>query len=144
MSKRKRDVDKKSGIGIGLPTERLKDFEVCAEEKGATLGERLKARATKRRRIDTKRTFREQVWPELLRIFEKAANSGQDRVRVLWEELGLEPDVDYITDYVFYKLIEDKLQGQSIEIDGQDYDPIEFVFDPRSKKDSESDGDDTE
>lgn len=98
---------------------------ICTDEPGATLGARLASRAKKRKRHYVKHTFREHVWPKLLKLLAKAADDGQTRVHATFAELGIKESMD---DSPFVALIEENINGKDIEIDDVDEESITLVF----------------
>ncbi len=89
------------------------------------MGARLTSRADKKSVEYVETTFTEEVWPQLLWLFEAASNRGNKTLEVNWRELGVRREPRYITE--FSRRIEEKLVDQGITLE-TDNGYLEFVF----------------
>ena len=103
--------------------------DVCSDEPGETLGQRLAARARKRRKSIHADAF-ETLWPKMLALLQETADKGKTSLRVGWEELGVvvDDDVDNITEFPVFRMLEKRLKGTGVEVDASDFDPLELTF----------------
>lgn len=103
--------------------KRKPEDDICPDEPGDKLGDRLAARSKK-----AKKAKQDALWPELLKRLNAAANGAGDTAYMSWLDMGIDcDDYEEIEDSPIFKALKAKCIPNNIKVtDGAD--PIEFRF----------------